>query len=164
MAKDEGVLLKVTQHFVQKGVIVLAFWFGRRQVQRLTSKKPGALTAHWMFADATLAAAGCKHMRSQCIVLDPLTSFVQLCRGGKLKDSALQRPAQRKAGLQASKSLVRPFHPPFTSLQSLEALNAALAAGRWLVEAAEWATSGVPEEHRPPECPLLTKFKARLAV
>lgn len=69
MANEEGVLLKVTQHFVQKGLIVLAFWFGRRQVQRLTSKEPGALKAHWMFADATLAAAGCKYLRSQNTVL-----------------------------------------------------------------------------------------------
>ena len=57
MANEEGVLLKVTQHFVQKGLIVLAFWFGRRQVQRLTSRQPGALDEHWIIAHVTLFAA-----------------------------------------------------------------------------------------------------------
>ncbi|KAK9843769.1 hypothetical protein WJX81_005645 [Elliptochloris bilobata] len=95
MFNDEGVLLKVTQHFFQKGLIVLAFWFGRRQVQRFTKKQPSKKSCEEVFFR---------------VIRDPNHDF-------------------------------KPANP------------------LWLVEAAEWATSGVPPEHQPPECPLLTKFK-----
>jgi len=36
-------------------------------------------------------------------------------------------------------------------------------ACRWLVEAARWATTGVPPDRRPAECPALTAFKVRAA-
>ena len=100
MANDEGVLLKVTQHFVQKGIIVLAFWFGRRQVQRLTSKKPGALKPHWT-ADATLLAAGCKHFQPQehCV------------RATEWFGIATEEPSSKQASFSNLRNPKREFKP-----------------------------------------------------
>ncbi len=57
MANDEGVLLKVTQHFVQKGLILLSFWFARRQVQRFTRKETGMLRDTLNFVMGALSIA-----------------------------------------------------------------------------------------------------------
>ena len=50
-----------------------------------------------------------------------------------------------------------------TCTQFMQCYCVLARACRWLVEAARWATTGVPPERRPAECPALTAFKVRAA-